>query len=264
MKFRPATALFGAAMILASSLASAEPILKPHKYYGPIPQSAVVFRGGMLGDASTEEMLDFLDGKVQPPFESLSEDFGNALALELGYIHKPHPRFGLRLNASWSKLESTGTGNTVASSTVPPDTIPPILNYSREFTVNLFALEASAIYYFADASVKEFQTYLGGGFTFGFPYQSFKETRTRDDNGEPYGEVFDRNEWDFAAGVHAVVGALYYATNRFGISGEGRFQLLESSFDQLETPNEVGDPEQVGFVVDYTGFFITVGVFWAF
>jgi len=41
-------------------------------------------------------------------------------------------------------------------------------------------------------------------------------------------------------------------------------QLLESSFDQLEVPNEGGAPEQVGFVVDYTGFVITVGVLWAF
>ena len=253
-----------AAMILASSLASAEPILKPHKYYGPIPQSAVFLRGGMLGGASTEEMLNFLDGKVQPPFESNSEDFGNGLTLELGYIYKPHPRFGLRLNGSWSQLKSTGSGNQVATTTVPPDTIPPVLNFSREFKVDLFSIEASAIYYFADASVKEFQTYLGAGFTFGFPHQTFTQTNTRDDNGEPYGQTFERSEWDFSAGVHAVVGALYYATNRFGISGEGRFQLLESSFDQLETPNEVGDPEQVGFVVDYTGFLITVGVFWAF
>jgi len=264
LKFRPATALLFVAMILVSSLASAEPILKPHKYYGPIPQSAFFLRGGMLGGASNEEMIDFLDGKVQPPFESISEDFGNALTLEVGYIHKPHPRFGLRLNGSWSSLKSTGSGNAVALSTVPPDTIPPILNYSREFKVDLLAIEASAIYYFADASVKEFQTYLGGGFTFGFPHQTFTDSRTRDDNGEPYGDDLDKSEWDFSAGVHAVVGALYYATNRFGISGEGRFQLMESSFDQLETPNELGDPEQVGFVVDYTGFLLTVGIFWAF
>ena len=262
--FRPATALASAALIFTASLAHAEPILKPHKYYGPIPQSAFFLRGGMLGGASNEEMIGFQDGRVQPPFESVSEDFGNALTLEAGYIRKPHPRFGLRLNGSWSSLKSTGSGNLVAPAVVPPDTIPPVLNYAREFKVDLLVVEASAIYYFADASVKEFQTYLGAGFSFGFPHQTYQETRTRDDNGAVYGAPVDASEWDFSAGVHAVIGALYYASNRFGISGEGRVQLLESKYDQLETPNEVGDNEQVSFVVDYTGFYVTIGVFWAF
>ncbi len=262
--FRPATALACAALTLTASLATAEPILKPHKYYGPIPQSALTLRFGMLGGASNEEMILFLDGKVQPPFEGKNEDFGNSPSLELGYMRKPHPRFAVRLNAGYSAIRAKGNGTTVPATIAPPDTVPPVLEFSREFKVDLLVLEASAVYYFADASVKEFQTYLGGGFSFGFPHQTFTETRVRQETGTPYGNEFNRSEWDFSAGVHAVLGAIYYASNQFGISAEGRVQLLESSFDQLEVPNEGGAPEQVGFVVDYTGFVITVGVLWAF
>ena len=262
--FRPATALVCAAMIMSASLASAEPILKPHKYYGPIPQSALFLRIGFLGEANNEEMLSFLDRQVRPPFENIYEDFGNGLTIDGAYMYKPHPRFGVRLNASYSRLSSTDRGNMVPTEFAPPDTVLPELDYSREFAVDLFALEASAVYYFADASVKEFQTYLGGGFTFGFPHQTFTETRVRAETGAPYGEPIDLSEWDFSAGVHAVFGAIYYMNNRWGISAEGRVQLLESRFDQLETPNESGDPEQISFVVDYTGFYATLGVVWAF
>jgi hypothetical protein len=165
--FRPAAALACAALITTASLAGAEPIMKPHKYYGPIPQSALFFRVGMLGGAENEEMLTFLDGKTQPPFENTVEDFGNSFTFEAGYQYKPHPRFGFRLNASYSGLTSTDTGNMISTAApAPPDTVPPELDYTREFKVDLYVLEASAVYYFADASVKEFQTYLGGGFSF--------------------------------------------------------------------------------------------------
>jgi len=40
--------------------------------------------------------------------------------------------------------------------------------------------------------------------------------------------------------------------------------LMEGKYDQLQAPNEVGDPEDVSFVVDYTGFYLTVGVLWGF
>jgi hypothetical protein len=251
-------------MILTASLASAEPILKPHKYYGPIPQSALFLRVGVLGEATNEEMLAYFDRQVQKPFDDFIEDFGNGLTLEGAYMYKPHPHFGVRLNASWAALESKHWGNTLPSSFAPPDTVPPELDFVREFKVDLFVLETSAVYYFADAAVKNFQTYLGGGFSFGFPHQTYTETRVRASNGEPYGETVELDEWDFSAGVHAVLGSVYYVTNRFGVSAEGRVQLLESRFEQLETTNELGDPEQIGFVVEYTGFYVSLGVLWAF
>jgi hypothetical protein len=259
---RPAAALVCAALTLSASFASAEPILKPHKYYGPIPQSALYFRAGMFGGADNIEMINFLDGRYQAPFESISEDFGNALTLEVAWMQKPHPRFGVRINLAYSALRSSGQGN-LPLTAAPGDTITPVANYTRDFDVDLFVIETSAIYYFADASVKEFQTYAGGGFTFGFPHEKFKETRIDQDTGESI-QPLDFDEWGFSAGVHAVLGALYYFSNRWGISAEGRLQLLQGRFDQLETPNEVGEPEGINFVVDYTGFYATLGLIWAF
>lgn len=262
--FRPTAALACVALMMTASLATAEPILKPHKYHGPIPQSALFLRVGLLGEANNEEMLAFLDSRTRAPFANIIEDFGNGLAIEGAYMYKPHPRFGVRLNANYTRLSSADRGNMVPTEFAPPDTLAPELDYTREFAVDLIALEASAVYYFADASVKEFQTYLGGGFTFGFPHQVYKDTRVRAETGEAYGNPIERSEWDFSAGVHAVFGALYYVNSRFGISAEGRVQILESRFDQLETANEVGDPEQISFGVDYTGFFAMLGVIWAF
>jgi hypothetical protein len=258
--FRPAAALACAALTLTAPLASAEPILKPHKYYGPIPQSAWFLRGGVLGGATNEEMIAYQDSKIQAPFSSVTEDFGDASpTLEVGFVYKPHPHFGGRLNASYSALKSTSTGNAALQT---PDSLL-LVDFTREFKVDLLVLEASALYYFADASVKEFQTYLGGGFSFGFPHQTYQETRADAGTGEAYDPI-EKSEWDFSAGVHAVLGLLYYVSNRFGVSAEGRLQLMESTFDQLEVPDESGGQETASFVVDYTGFYLTLGVLWAF
>jgi hypothetical protein len=268
---RRAVALAVAILVHLAPLAAAEPILKPRKYYGPIPQSSVSFRVGMLGEASNEEMIDFLDGRVQPPFpEPDTEDFGNGLAFEMAYMYKPHPHFSVRANASLSLLRSSSDGVFVPQIPGVPDTIPlPALEYHREFNVDLWVLELSGVYHFSDASVKEFQPYLGGGFSLGFPNEKYTESRIDQDTGQPYtdeipGTPAEASEWGFSAGVHAVGGAIYYLTNRFGISAEARLQLMEGTFEQLAVTNEVGDLENVNFVVDYTGFFLTVGVTYAF
>ncbi len=259
---RPATALASALVLLSATLASAEPILKPHKYYGPIPQSSLALRIGMLGGADDSEMINFLDGRFNV-FDPVSSDFGNGLTIEAAYVRKPHPQFGLRVAGAFSMLRSDGSGVFVPQATAPGDTIQPALEYNRKFNVDLFVLELSGVYFFNDASVSEFQPYMGGGFSVGFPHQIFKETRVDQDTGQP-AEPLEVDQWQVDAGVHALLGMNYYLTNTFGISAEGRLQLMQSRFEKLETPNEVGDPEQVSFVVDYTGFYVTIGVLMAF
>lgn len=255
-------------MAALAALAHADPILKPHKYSGPIPQSSISLRIGMLGGANNEEMIDYLT--PQPPFTQVSEDFGNGLTFEIAYMHKPHPNFGVRVNASLSLLSSTASGDMVPQIPDLPDTIPlPLLNYNREFKVQLWAVEVSGVYHWGDAAVKEFQPYAGGGFTFGFPHEEITETRIDDETGEPFTEEIvgvptSASEWGVSAGVHAVGGAIYYLTNQLGITGEARVQLLESKFDQITVVNEVGELETASFVVDYTGFFLTIGVLYAF
>jgi hypothetical protein len=221
--FRPTAALACVALTMTASLATAEPILKPQKYHGPIPQSALFLRVGLLGEANNEEMLAFLDSRTQAPFANIIEDFGNGLAIEGAYMYKPHPRFGVRLNANYTRLSSADRGNMVPTEFAPPDTLAPELDYTREFAVDLFALEASAVYFFADASVKEFQTLPGRGLQ-----RSACRTRSVQgdpgataETGEAYGEPIERGEWDFSAGVHAVLGALYYREQSVRHLGRG-------------------------------------------
>jgi hypothetical protein len=213
-------------------------------------------------------MIDFLDGRVKPPFESFPQDFGNALSIDVGFVHKPHPQFGVRLNGSASFFSYTSTGDFVPQ--VEADSTLPQLKFSREFKVQLFTLEASGLYYFGDASVKELQTYLGGGFSLGFPHETFTETRTDADTGLPFtgeiqGHPTDVSEWNVAPGVHAVGGILYYVSDRWAVSAEGRGQFMQGKFGQLEALDpETGAYEKVSFVIDYTGFYLAIGATYGF
>jgi hypothetical protein len=210
----------GALLSLYAFEASAEPILAPHKYTGPIPQSALSLRIGVLGGTTNEEMIDYLDGRVKPPFQVDSQDFSSSLAIDVNYIHKPHPQFGFRLNGSAAFLKYTSNGDFIPQ--VQADSLLPQLKYNREFKVDLFTVEASGIYFFNDSSVKEFQPYLGGGFSLGFPHQQFTESRTDTDTGLPYtgtieGRPADVSQWSVSPGAHLVGGLLYYFTNRWGM-----------------------------------------------
>jgi len=260
--------VMGAMLSLYASAASAEPILAAHKYTGPIPQNALSIRIGVLGGATNHVMRDYLDGRVQDPFQVSSQDLQTSLAVDVNYIHKPHPKFGFRLNGSAAFLKYTSDGDFIPQ--VEADSLLPQLKYNREFKVDLFTVEASGIYFFSDASVKEFQPYLGGGFSLGFPHQQFTETRTDVDTGQPYtepvaGRPSDVSQWSVSPGAHLVGGLLYYFTNRWGMSAEGRVQIMESRFEQLQAPDpEQGDFENVSFVVKYTGFYMSLGVTYGF
>ena len=247
--------------VVAPWAAHADPILKPRKYFGPIPQNSISFRVGFLGGADNEEMIEFLDGDKQAPEMAKSDDFGNALSFDVTYMFKPHPQFAVRANASVALLRSSGEGFFVGDAILPPDTTRPQIAYTRTFDVDLFTIEASGIYFFADAAVQEFQPYIGGGFTIGFPHAKFNEQRLiqRDSEPLPVPDEIVSDQWSAEAGVHMVLGAFYYVTNRFAFSAEGRYQLLQSKYS-LETINEIGDPEEVDFIVSYTGFYLSIGV----
>lgn len=248
-------------LVIASTAgaALAGPILKPRKYYGPIPQSSLTVRAGFLGGASNAEMIEYLDGLILSSEEARSEDFGTEASFEVTYMHKPHPQFGLRANVSLTLLRTSGDGFFTIEGGPPR----PVVEYERTFDVDLYALELSGVYFFSDASVKEFQSYAGGGFTFGFPRERFDEPRAfRPDSVSatlPPPEDVRGDQWSTLAGVHGVLGALYYITNRLAISAEARYQLLESKFP-LKALDEDGRPTNVRFVVDYSGFYMALGV----
>lgn len=258
----------GAMLLLHAFPASAEPIMAARKYSGPIPQSSISLRIGVLGGPNNEEMIDYLDNRVAPPFQTNPQDFEAALAIDATYIHKPHPQFGFRVNGSASRLKYTSTGDFIPQ--VEADSLLPQLKYDRKFEVDLFTLEASGIYFFTDASVEQFQPYAGAGFSLGLPHQKFTESRKDAGTGQAYtdaipGRVSDASEWDVAPGAHIVVGALYYFAERWGASAEARAQLMESHFDQLQAyAPDTGEFENVSFVVKYTGFYFSLGATYGF
>lgn len=261
---RRLTVLVPVLLATITATAVADPILKPRKYFGPIPQNSISFRVGFLGGAEAAEMIEFLDADKQAPEEARSDDFGNGLAFDLTYIYKPHPQFGFRANASVTLLTSTGEGFFVGDMITPPDTTRPLIDYTREFNVDLFALELSGVYFFTDAAVQEFQPYIGGGFTIGFPHAKFDEQQTvRDGVNSGVTTEIVSDKWSVEPGVHAMLGAFYYVTNRFAFSAEGRYQFLQSKYP-VDVINESGGIESADFIISYQGFYLTIGVTRAF
>ena len=114
----------------------------------------------------------------------------------------------------------------------------------------MFSLEASALYYFQDASVDEFQMYIGGGFGFYFPWERYEETLVDNDTGEPYGET---KVEDFSAepGVHAMLGALYHVKNDVALYLEGRVLMTQSKFT-MELPTEGNGMDELADQTDPT------------
>ncbi len=256
------TALLVVAALIVSSAAAADPILRPRKYYGPIPPRTISLRIGFLGDASNEEMNGFLDRLHRPPEQSVSDDFGNGLTVEATFMYKPHPKFAYRVQASWARLESPGQGFFVDRPAGLPDTVPaPVYDFERTFRSDLFTIEGSGVFFFSDAAVREFQPYVGAGFSAGIPHETFEENRVDRDTGEIV--TISDSEWSVEAGAHAVLGAFFYITNQAAVHVEGRLQVMQSRFP-LTTPSSLGPPETVHFVVDYSGFGLSAGLTHAF
>jgi len=250
--------LFSLLVLIPTADSVSGPILKPRKYFGPIPQNAVSLRIGFFGGASATELMSYLDRDITPPEESTTKDFDNGLTFELNYMYKPHPQFGLRANASVSFLDASSTGFFVEPGIAPGDTTIQV-DYDRTFETQLFVIELSGVYYFTDAAVKDFQPYIGGGFSVGLPHETLTEERIDHDTGQPLPGI-ETEQWSVTAGVHALLGALYYLTNRTAISAEGRVQLMESDFPSTAVDPDTGQPEEVTFTIDYTGFYLTVGI----
>jgi outer membrane protein W len=283
MNHRARLGIAVAVLVTTSSAAFAGPILKPRKYHGPIPRNSLTFGIGFLGGATNEEMYNYFDTRVPAPVrnETQSNDFDNAPLIEVTYTYKAHPQFGVRANAYAGYLTSEWKGvivpNVEAPDTVGPNWQRPSVNADVDFNTVVFAVQLSAQYYFTDAAVKEFQPYIGGGFTFGMPYTMYTEKMVvRDADDDPddpdYVPMFtpgqtlrttESDQLTFEAGVHGLLGMLYYFQNKWAVSLEGRLQILQSKFP-LTILNEDDEPEEVKFDVDYSGFVLTAGITYAF
>ncbi|NIM18891.1 MAG: outer membrane beta-barrel protein [Candidatus Latescibacteria bacterium] len=261
MKKNQVLGLATALALLGVSSASSGPILKPRKYHGPIPRSSFSLRVGFHGGASNEEMWSKLDAMVlERSGQVFTDDFSNAFILDGTYTYKLHPQFAIRANGSLTFLRSESRGFFVpALDPAPP--ILPVYHFARRFNVDLAMLEGSGVYYFTDAGVNEFQPYIGAGFSAGFPHATFQEGIVDPDSNIVITDDND-TEWSLEAGVHGLLGAMYYISSSIAINLETRYQIAQSKFPlMIETP---GGPRQVRFDVDYTGFVLNVGAVWAF
>lgn len=238
---------------------SAEPILKPRKYSGPIPQKYLSLSIGVFGGAENAEMWDYLDRQVAQPLQDETEttDFDAAFSLDACYAVKVHPQFAVRTRAGFSILQSQSNGLFVPNAEQDTAGVRPLLQFDRAFDVLLFSLDASGLFFFQDASVKEFQTYIGGGFSLFFPYATYTEDLAYDDSGKPYGSS-ETSKWSVEPGVHAVLGFLYHFKPTVAFNMEGRVQMSQSKFeiDYLTTSGW----QPLSFDVNYTGFILSAGV----
>ncbi len=194
--------------------------------------------------------------------QAFTGEFGNAFNIDGTYTYKLHPQFALRANGSVSLFKSDSNGYFVASIPNLPDSIPqPVYDFVRTFNVELFMIEASGIYYFSDAGVDEFQTYFGAGFSAGIPRATYSEGMTDRYTDAVIKDTKD-TEWSLEAGVHILLGALYYVKNSLAFNVEGRYQIVQSKYPfVLDT---AFGPQNVRFDVDYTGFIMNIGMVWAF
>lgn len=266
MKQRAVSLLLFVVLLAPAALTAAEPIIKPKKYHGPIPRSSFALRVGFLGGPDNSEMIEALDKKLTGPERNaaFSEDFGNGLTIDGTYVFKMHPQFAVRANASASFLRTESEGAFVADAGELPDSLlAGLINYTRDFDVDLYALEASAIYYFADAAIQEFQPYFGAGFSMGIPHAKFLEVRVDSTSGAVVEEI-DRDRWSFEAAAHVLGGASYYITNTWAINGEVRGQIMQSKFPIDIYDRTARRTEEVDVIVKYSGFLFTLGVVRAF
>ena len=246
-------ACVGVSVLIPPQPTSAEPILKPRKYEGPIPKRYFTISIGFLGGADNAEMWDLLDRQVLSTVEgeTQTEDFGASLAFDGSYTAKVHPQFAFRAKAGLSVLQSESTGKWK-----PAD--EGLLNFNRQFDVLLFTLDATALFYFQDASVKAFQTYAGIGLGAYFPYAKYTEELTDVGTGEPL-PTTEQEQWDVQPGAHAILGFLYHINPTTAIGMEGRVQMAMSKFS-LTFVDTVGNTETGNFDVDYTGFVLGLTV----
>jgi len=244
------------AVILPTSVPLADPILKPKKYHGPIPAMSLSLAVGFLAGPDNEPMNNFLDELVnQASGESNTKDFGNSLAVEAFFTNKMHPNFAFRAKGGAAFLSSDSKGFFVGQDT---SVVQPLFNYDRKFEVLLFSIEASGLVYFQDASVNNFQTYMGGGFSIFIPRADFEETRINDSTGQP-AESLAKTKWSLEPGVHGVLGFLYHVRTTFAVHMEGRVQIAQSKFS-LDLPTATAGVQPLSFDVDYSGFTLAIGV----
>ena len=254
-----------AALIVLPTAPNADPILKPRKYHGPIPQKAFTLGVGFFDGAKNQELWDHLESLLIQPLkkESVTEDFGSSLNLDAMFLNKVHPQFAFRVRGSVAFLNSTSKG-LIVPSVIDTSTAQPLVSFSRSLDIILSSVSVSGLYYFQDAAVSELQIYMGLGFGFVFPYIKYEQNLFDVSTGQPFPSA-QPNETQVKAEpeFHVVLGTLYHIRPTFALGAEGRFQIAQTKID-LNLPTLSDGRQDLNFDIALTGFVLALTLSWFF
>lgn len=254
-----------AALIALPTAPHADPILKPRKYHGPIPQKAFTLSVGFYGGAENQELWDHLESLLIQPLkkESVTKDFETSLNLDAMFLNKVHPQFAFRLRGSVAFLNSESKG-LIVPSVIDTSIAQPLVSFSRSVDVIMSSVSVSGLYYLQDAAVSELQIYMGLGFGFVFPYMKYEQELSDVSTGQPFPSA-QQNETQVKAEpeFHVVMGTLYHIKPTFALGAEGRFQIAQSKID-LNLPTLSDGRQDLNFDVDLTGFVLALTASWFF
>jgi len=226
MKKHLITAMLAAAILASSAAHSAPPIFKEKKYFGPIPYNSFSFCIGSLDGADFSYLTDHLSfwAENRNGYETF-KDVGIGPHGRLSYERQLTPNHFLKLSSTLSYLKTTSVGNYTVQW---PDTNYN-LDIERTFKVYLLTIEAGFSYYFTTPEPQRFSPYAGAGFAAVVPMARLKTETLLE--GKPFSnpsENVSRNS--LQAGLHMEFGMIYFLTDRYAASLEGKYQMAQSKF----------------------------------
>jgi opacity protein-like surface antigen len=241
--------MFAMVLISAVYAYATPPSFKQRKYFGPIPYNMVNISVGFLDGPTAEYLTDYLSlwAEYRRGFDTWN-DFSTSPFVRIGYERQLSPNHFFRTSASFGYLKATSLGQYIASVTQADTLANIVLDIDRELTVYLIELEAGFSYYIIPPAPRSFSPYVGAGLSAVIPLVRFKTDSYNE--GQPFsnpGENISRNSLE--SGFHAEFGFVYYITNRYSATMEGRYQLAQSEF-YIHDAN---------FDLDFSGFTLTLG-----
>ncbi len=233
-------------ILINTTLHAEQPRFKKKIYYGPIPVNNVSLSIGFMDGPSAEYLTDYLNHWAEKRNGmDIFDNFSNSPYARLGYERQVAPDYAFRFSLTFAYLKTSSYGYYMAE-------IDSIfhLDIRRTFKVYLFALEGGLLYYFIEPKPQSFSPYVGGGLAAVIPLARLDTDSFY--KKEPYevpGSDISRNSLE--AGAHIEFGIVYYITNKYGASIEGRYQISQSKF-YINNAN---------FDISYNGFTLSMNIY---
>lgn len=243
-----------ALIILAVSAADARPappIFKQRKYFGPIPYNSISIGIGFIDGPTAENFANYLNKfAVDRRGTDMLDAIDTSPFFKIAYERQLTPNHFLKTSLCFSYLKTDNNENGYYVAEL--DSATEILA-ERTFKVFLFSLDVGFSYSFISPEVHRLAPYIGGGFSSVFPiaqldtknYELIRLDAKNYIKGQEIpnpAENISRSSME--AGLHAEFGMMYYITNNYSASIEGRYQMAQSRFYFHD----------FNFVIDLAGF----------